>query len=192
MRYSIITPSIVRSTLNLLCKSIDCQTNQDYEHLIIVDIPKNQLTEEQYIRLSELSPKQRIVLFCGMRHQNCGNTCRYNGTKLARGNYIYYVDDDDFIADDHVLETLNQVTEEWAIFPVNACGRMIYSDPPGMCRTTTGGFLLRRGLIDWPDVPNYETDGMVVEELLRRGVPYQRITDRCMTVHPKWNVGRML
>jgi len=193
MRYSIVTPSILRSTLARLCQSLDTQTCQDFEHIVIVDIPLRELTPDQLVYVGRMNhSNNRKFYFCDQRHMNTGNTCRHNATKIAQGDYIYYIDDDDLFADDRVLETLRQVTADWAIFPVNVCGRSFYSDPPGMCRTTTGGFLLKRGLIDWPDVKNYETDGMIVDELMRRGVPYQTITERCMALHPVWNVGKYI
>lgn len=192
IRYSIVTPSIARSTLPRLCESIDNQNVDSYEHLIIVDIPVNELDDKQLMIIASLSRKNRQVHFCDIRHMHCGNTCRHNMTKRAKGDYIFYIDDDDFLADQHVLETLDSITADWAIFPVSTCGRTIYSDPPGMCQTTTGGFLLKRGLIDWPDVPNYETDGMIVTELMTRQVPYQAIPGRSLTIHPVWNMGRYL
>src|ERR1700690_2991286 len=91
-RLSIVTPTILRSTLKRLCESIDRQTNQDFEHILVVDIPFKELTEEQKNNLPYRSVN-RQAFFCDKRHMNYGNTCRNLITPKLKGDYVLYIDD---------------------------------------------------------------------------------------------------
>jgi glycosyltransferase involved in cell wall biosynthesis len=172
-KFSIITPTIIRPSLDRLCASIDKQSFKDYEHIIIVDIPFKEVTNEQKFRLEELVKHghNRSISFCATRHQNYGHTCRHNISKMALGEYILYVDDDDHFADNEVLLTLNNVKLDWAIFPILRYKSYYLENPPG-CKTGTGMFLHKRQLGTWPDRNDYEADGHFVEELKQKA-PYE-------------------
>jgi glycosyltransferase involved in cell wall biosynthesis len=171
VRYSIVTPTILRPSLLRLCASIAKQTEKDWEHLIVVDSPYEQLTPEQFDVFKVVAQSDRAVYlkttfsFCNKRHNNYGHTCRHNAWELVKGEYIFYVDDDDYFAYEGVLTALNLVTKPWAIFPVMHYGSYFFNDPPGMCKTGTGMFIHKPFTGHWPDSDEYEADGRFIEKL---------------------------
>lgn len=157
-RYTIITPTLCRPSLLETAKSILSQTEQDWEWLIAVDVPLvlNKAAREV---IAQLPHDPRIKIHrCGKSHKNFGNTCRNKISDKATGDYILYIDDDDKYADDKVLETLNQVTAPWAIFPCLRVGVYWLVEPPGCNNTGSAMFMHRRGLVKYhdPDDPGYK------------------------------------
>lgn len=188
MRYSIITPTLVRPTLARLCESIDRQTNGDWEHIIMVDVPLIVLPAKRAIVDSFPKDPRRKFYRCGKAHKNYGNTCRWNAWEKAKGDYILYLDDDDFYADERVFETLEQVTAPWAIFPCMRVGDYWFHDPPGLLKTGSNMFMHKRDIGRYPNVPDYCADGMLVEDLKK--YTYQAVTDRPLTIYERANRGR--
>ncbi len=188
-RLSIITPTICRSSLERLCQSIDSQTDQDFEHIVMVDVPYESLSQAQAIELDKLRlhPKREIHI-CSESHKNCGNTCRHNACQFAKGDYIFYIDDDDYFADRDVFRTLRGVDKEWAIFPMMLNGQRFLSVPPQGCQISTGNFMHRRGFAEWPDIPNYESDWAIVSDMMQKA-PYQFLNCRPLVIHPQHNRG---
>ena len=72
MRYSLLTPTILRESLVRLCASIDAQTSNDWEHVVVVDTP---LVNDV---LSRISHPRRVVLRCDHQHGDWGHHCRHN------------------------------------------------------------------------------------------------------------------
>jgi glycosyltransferase involved in cell wall biosynthesis len=213
MRYSIITPTLVRPTLKRLCDSIDAQTNGDWEHIIMVDVPLVVNKEKRAIVESVSGDPRRQVFRCGKNHRDYGNTCRWNAWSQAQGDYILYLDDDDYYADDKVLETLDQVKAPWAIFPCQRCGEYWLQDPPGMLKTGSNMFMHRREIGRYPCEAHcdehkeiidhlkkihphdsmhdhlYAADGMLVEHL-KKTHPYEVISGRPLTIYERANRGK--
>jgi glycosyltransferase involved in cell wall biosynthesis len=145
-RYTIITPTILRGSLEKTCDSVNSQTCGDWEHIIVVDGP------EQIIPYP-INHHQRHFVWCDERHNDWGNTCRRNVWKNALGDYVYYLDDDNYLADDRVLEEFNTVTADWAIFPILKphFGGMHFFCPPVVGGTDTGSFIVKREFAQWPE-----------------------------------------
>jgi glycosyltransferase involved in cell wall biosynthesis len=190
MRYTIVTPTICRRSLPRLCESIDGQTQSDWEHLVVIDMPRDNMTADQREIIKSIPRKaNRSYSHCERKHKNYGHTCRHQIWEHAKGDYIFYVDDDDYLADKDVLRTLDSVTEPWAVFPILRRGQTFFNLPPGYCRTGTGMFIHKRATGRWPDVDLYEADGAFVEELKQRH-PYQVLDSRPLVVQPtsSWGV----
>ena len=186
MRYSLITPTLLRPSLERLCVSIDAQTCRDWEHLIAVDTVISSAAERMLARIQH---KQRMISQCPRPHRNYGNTCRHAACLRAQGDYIFYLDDDNYLADQNVLRDLESVTAAWAIFPILLKGNQFFNDPPGFQRTDTANLIAQRRLGTWPDIADYEADGILVERL-RRDHPYQSLSDwRPLVVMPRMNFG---
>src|SRR5581483_932752 len=190
MRYSILTPTLVRSTLKRLCDSIDSQTCKDYEHIVIVDcIPD---AKQQEI-LDSIKHPQRVILMNPNAPHPCdyGNNARRYGFDHAQGEYILQLDDDDYYADSGVFETLKCVTKIWAIFPVLAYGKRCHRKSPGRHLTGSAMFMYRRDTgLKFEDTTEYSADGMLVEELKKRYV-WQSLDDvRELVIYPKANRGK--
>lgn len=191
-RYSIITPTIARPSLLKTAESLLIQTNEDWEWLISVDTPL--ITQPKKKALIDSLPNKdsRIkITRCGVRHGFYGNRCRNLAFDRVQGTYIIYVDDDDYLSDDRVFETLEQVTASWAIWPVVRCGEYWFNDPPGMCKTGSGHFMYRRDTgLRYPANENYSADGELVEAL-KAAYPYQSLArERPLLVYPQRGLGK--
>jgi hypothetical protein len=172
-----------------LCRSVDCQTQTDWQHLVVVDAPRASLNLDQRQILESIpSHPSRSFSFCDRRHKNYGHTCRHQIWRQARGEYILYVDDDDYMAHPAALATLDSVAAPWAVFPILRRGKIFFSLPPGTARTGTGMFIHQREIGRWPDSDLYEADGVFVEGLVRT-YPYQALDCAPLMIQPLNSVG---
>lgn len=190
MRYSIVTPTICRSSLVRLCQSIDRQTQTDWEHLVVIDMPQKSMNGEQKAVLRTIGTRaNRSVSYCEKKHKNFGHTCRHHIWEKVKGGYIFYIDDDDYLADAEVLRELDAVTEAWAVFPILRHGKRFFNLPPACGGTGTGMFIHKKETGRWPNMDAYEADGKFVEEL-RRNYAYQPLDVRPLVVQPtsSWGV----
>ena len=89
MRFTIITPTLQRSSLVRACNSVDSQSYSDWQHLVMVDRAKL-----DHALLAGIHHPQRSVIKCAVPHHNYGNTCRHNAWELATGDYCLMLDDD--------------------------------------------------------------------------------------------------
>lgn len=187
MRYTIITPTLVRPTLARLCESIDRQINGDWEHIIMVDVPLIVMPAKRAIVESFPKDPRRRFYRCGKAHKDYGNTCRRSAWDKAKGDYILYLDDDNYLASSGSLTSLEAVTGEWAIFPLLRHGNRFYNDPPAFSKIDTANMLIRREHAQWPTPPanemipnsgyskSYGADWILAERLL--SIPYQALPD---------------
>jgi glycosyltransferase involved in cell wall biosynthesis len=163
---------------------VESQTSKDWEHIVIVDGVKGEVP----------SHSQRHVIRCDHRHDNYGNTCRHNAWRTATGDYVYYLDDDNFLAHPRALESLTVVTEDFAIFPILRYGSRFYNDPPRINHTDTGNLLVRVPLAQWPNRPDGSRDGTVdgqFAEALAKKYKCQALPGlRPVLVLPESNGGR--
>ena len=189
MRYTIVTPTICRQSLSRLCASTDSQTQADWEHLIVIDMPQESLTKD-HRRVIESIPSKpnRSYFYCDRNHNNYGHTCRHQIWEQAKGDYIVYVDDDDYFADKDALKALDAVSEPWAVFPVLRHGKLFFNIPPGSWKTGTGMFMHKREIGRWPDSDSYDADGSFVEEL-KQNHKYQVVDSGPIVVLPKSSFG---
>lgn len=189
MRYTIITPTICRESLLRVCQSLDSQSDPDWEHLVVIDMPYRDMTRDQRRILQSIAPRgNRVFSHCHKRHNNYGHTCRHQIWDCAKGDYVLYLDDDDYLADSHVLKILDSVTEPWGVFPVLRHGKLFFNLPPGIGNTGTGMFIHRREIGRWPDSDAYEADGIFAEEL-KRGYRYQVIGGNPLVIQPNSSCG---
>ncbi|MCU1301034.1 MAG: hypothetical protein JWQ87_1318 [Candidatus Sulfotelmatobacter sp.] len=191
MRYSIITPTICRESLLRLFLSIDGQTQSDWEHLVVIDTPHHSLTRDQrkIIESTLIPPRaNRSFSYCERKHNNYGHTCRHQAWERAKGDYILYLDDDDYLAHHEALSVLDSVVEAWAVFPVLRHGQLFFNLPPGTARTGTGMFIHKREIGKWPDSNAYEADGLFVEGLLQK-YRYQALDCPPLVIQPKSSFG---
>jgi len=190
MRYTFITPTLVRDSLKRLCDSIDIQTNESWEHIVIIDCP---VSEHMQTILDSITPNpRRKFITCTTKHvKDFGNAARRQGFDVAQGDYILDIDDDDHYADAEVLNTLTKVTAVWAVFPVNSYGKRNHPKKPGLGFTGSAMFMYRRDTgLKFPDNTSYSADGQLVEQL-KAAYPYQSLDDeRELVIYPKGNQGR--
>lgn len=176
MRFTVVTPTILRPSLVKTCQSLDSQTLDSWQHIVMIDRPMN---DELIFSLAH--PKRHFHL-CNIAHNNGGNTCRHNALQYATGDYVYYLDDDNLLADDLVLEDVSEALRAannppFAIFPITRLGGRFFSDPPRSCHTDTLNLVLRCDYAEWPDTTAYGSDGVLVDALMERKVPYAAFPD---------------
>jgi hypothetical protein len=159
-------------------------------------VDRHTLREDQAHTLGTLAHPQRTILTCSREHRNYGHGCRHDF--LLEGHwqedYILHLDDDDFLADPGVLQTLaNTVTAEWAIFPVHRSGSWFYDPKPGFCRTTISSYVLRSDCAreaGFPDAGD-GADSQYVEDVLVARWPHPQMLgdQRHLVVIPHFNHG---
>jgi len=171
MRYTILTPTLQRNSLIKACESVNTQTCTDWEHLVIFDG-----TFKDAGMLSAISHPNRRVVQCTAPRHTFGHACKHFAYSLVKGDYIFNLDDDNFLAHNEVLEDLKQVTGAWAIFPMLRFNAIFFHDPPGMGSTASENFLTRRDIGQWPNSEEYASDGLLVESLKLK-YAYQSLPD---------------
>lgn len=170
MKFSIITPTILRPSLVACIESVTRQTHQDWEHLIRIDRNADAPSLPS-------ADERRIYSLCMDEHHNFGNTCRHDVWVHATGDYLVMLDDDNVLAYPDVLRDLATALEfmafpDWAIFPIMRHGHRFFNDPPGLCMTDTANVVVKREIGRWPDMPDYTADGHWVEALKREHPNY--------------------
>lgn len=119
-----------------------------------------------------------------------GNTPKAKGFDLASGEYVMYLDDDDFYlpAIESVLEAVvRNERPTWGVFPIMRFGQLFYHLPPGLGHTTSNQFFYRRDTgLRFPteDLINgdiYTADGTLIERL-KALYPYVAVRSRPLAV----------
>lgn len=153
VKFSIITPTIQRESLITCYESVDRQTFKDWRHITQYDIPPT---------------------------GDFGNHARHVAWERATGDWILYLDDDCVFSHPNVLSdiaaALEGVEEQWCLFPILRYGARFFNDPPGLGLTDTHNLVLRREIGRWPNIPDYEADGIFVEQLKLK-YPYRAFPD---------------
>ena len=163
VKISIVTPTIQRDSLCRCCESVDVQSYSEWEHIVMVDSEV-----ANYDLWDKVEHENRRVLWCVEPHRNFGNTCRHNAWLYTTGDWIIHLDDDNYLADPHILGDLAVTLSTipyWAIFPILRHGYRFFYDPPGNCYVDTANMVIRREIAQWPDGPEYTMDGLFCEEL---------------------------
>lgn len=174
MKISIITPTVQRESLRLCCEMVATQTHYDYEHIIVIDNDKlNQRLLEQCFY-----PRQ-TWLVTGKCTKNGGNTPRHIAWDKATGDWVYFLDDDNYLTSPTVLEeiaaALEGIEEQWALFPILRHGSRFYFDPPQPCYFDTGNAIVRREIAQWPDINDYASDAVWLDGF--KHLPYKAFPD---------------
>ena len=165
MRFSIITPTILRDSLTGCIDSVQSQTFRDFQHVIAIDGDGTCAT------VQDLYP-QTFVFACGKRHNDFGNTARSMAWERATGEYLLFLDDDNAIASPHALADIAAALEVTdapvAFFPILREGQRFFPlYPPAIGTVDTANLVVRRGIGRWPVGPEYEMDGLFIERLAR-------------------------
>lgn len=190
MKFSIITPTIQRESLVKCCESVSTQNWIEWEHLIVVD---SQDFNGSLFHRIPYDPRRELWK-CSIPHNNFGNTCRHQAWEKTTGDYILYLDDDNWLADPDVLKDiaakLSEMVGMWALFPILRHGSRFFHDPPRCCFVDTANAVVSRKIGRWPDRNEYTLDGIWVEELVSK-YPYQAFPDfRPIVVMPKSSEGK--
>lgn len=174
-KFSIITPTILRQTANRTVASVDAQEFTDYEHLVILDGDVGRIPD------GWRTNKRRIFIRCNERHNDCGATCRHYAVAQARGEFVLYIDDDDYYVPEALSRIAAKAKMHFGVFPIMNGGFYWLKLPPGRNKTATCQIWHRRS-IDGKVVAmpakqkHYSDDSAWIGDLARR-FPYQVIDD---------------
>jgi hypothetical protein len=167
MKISIISPTLQRESLVAWCESVNRQEGE-WQHIVVVDCFELNLE-----LMERIKHPQRVIVKCDAPHCDWGNTCRRNGWNHAVGEYVVYLDDDNFFSPDPlILRDIEQVITAagcppFCLFPIVRHGSVFFYYPPALCMTDTANLVLRRDVGQWPDVRASTADGILAEYLLR-------------------------
>lgn len=175
LTFTIITPTLLRSTLTKACESIHNQDYLNWRHLIVVDDPVVNLDEFLETNQQLLDPR-RFWFQCDRAHHNVGNTCR---SKMydrihPKTNYVLYLDDDNYYLDGafHLLnKALQSLESEWGIFPMIYLGKLFLHSKPRRNYVDTNQIfhkpIVKDNEVRYLAVDEYFGDGLLVEWLTK-------------------------
>jgi glycosyltransferase involved in cell wall biosynthesis len=106
--FSIIIPTYNRAfILTETIKSIEIQTFKNWEVLIVDDGSKDN-TKEVITTISNREPK--VKYFYQINSER--SAARNHGASLAKGQYLLFLDSDDFFKEDHLQNIYNDIIEK--------------------------------------------------------------------------------
>lgn len=171
VKFTIITPSIGRSTLAKTIESIRMQDYDNYEHIIVFD------GFHVEFDWSVLNYDPHIKIIFTAQTKNFGNFQRRIATNYATGDYIMYLDDDDIYLPD-AFKTIADFIEQndyptFGVYPCLRFGQIFFNDPPNICQTVSCQYFHKRvdnngNLIRWLEddfTGSYLLDGQFVNYL---------------------------
>lgn len=120
---SVVMPTYKRS--EMLSRAIDsvlAQTYTNIELLLVNDNePGDEFTKDLQQRVAVYSTDSRFKLILQEKHVN-GAVARNVGIRQAKGEYIAFLDDDDWWEPNKLeeqIKELSRLDDSWAVFPAN-------------------------------------------------------------------------
>lgn len=139
MKFTIITPTLLRDSLFETCESIETQSHKDWEHIVIVDGRDNVFDKLSMIK--ELRHSQRKFIVLSESDNSYGHTPRRIAWDTATGYYIMYLDDDDVYINDTMAKLNEFILEknfpEWIVYPCSYKGKRLLPDKPEIGNITS-------------------------------------------------------
>lgn len=179
-RFTVITPTIVRPSLVKLCESLNTQVEQDWEHIVALDVHPS---EEQLAILEAIKHPQRLIVPCIKPQGRWGYPLRYQMWEMARGDYLVYTDDDCYYVDDYVTMTLRYTDKPWAIWPLIYHGVVQPWGPIRVGASDNNQFMVKRSVSRFPAYEVHEGDGLYLEQLAQE-FPDFEVIERPLVVYP--------
>lgn len=152
---TIITPTLLRETLIQACHSVDTQVYERWQHLVMVDCAPNAIDLRL---LTSLAHPQRFFILHNMSGPSGypASKLRHRAWELARGEYLLYLDDDDYYLDELALSRIKdgmsqQKDRLWGMFPIRRLGKRFYHPNAIAMYQVCGGQIVHRRT--WQDQP---------------------------------------
>lgn len=106
IRFSIITAAYnIGDYIQRAIKSVETQTFKDYEFIIVNDCSTDN-TEEKILEMSE---KYDNIIYLKHEKNKKAGGARNTALEIAKGEYVLFLDGDDYLAEDNVLERLSEL-----------------------------------------------------------------------------------
>ena len=185
-RLSIVTTVYDRSECLRQCiASVQRLAFRDYEHLIVADHPPPDVLERIRLIVAQAGDARIGLVNLKRRHNNWGIAPAAVGLRLARGEYLSFLSDDNGYTPEHVDTLMRVLDREPALgFAYSSCqydGRLVLSHPvPRPGRIDLGQPMFRRELFELhlgDDLPfdMMAWDWHLVDALMRRGVRWRHV-----------------
>ena len=130
IKFSILTPDHGRESLKRTWESIEKQTYTNWEHILVFDGEEQKAAELPYYKTTY--PKQKRV-FTGQNYNDFGHTPRKIGWEACSGDYIVYIDTDDYYAPEALEEIAKGIKAydypAFLFFPCNRLGARFFNHP---------------------------------------------------------------
>ena len=185
-RLSIVTTVYDRTECLRQCiASVQRLAFRDYEHLIVADHPPPEVLARIRAIVTQAGDARIGLYDLKQRHNNWGIAPAAAGLRLARGEYLSFLSDDNGYTPDHV-DTLMRVLDREPMlgFAYSSCqydGRLVLSHPvPRPGRIDLGQPMFRRELFELhldDDLPfdMMAWDWHLVDALMRHGVRWRHV-----------------
>lgn len=138
-------------------KSVIDQTYTNWELLIIAD--GCELTEKEASKYTD----KRIKFFTIDKQPNFSGNVRQKGLDEATGDYVIYLDTDDYFTPEHIEDIAKRLNgDEWVYFDNNFNKvRLTYGV------AITGAICHKRGLAEWRGCNGYGHDWFFIQRLMK-------------------------
>jgi glycosyltransferase involved in cell wall biosynthesis len=187
---TVVTPTWRRPNLliNRCIPSVQAQTYQPIEHLVVIDGQDTDLRGQLMSLGYTLTPgSPRRLVECGRNWGGVGHTARAAGAILAGGEWICYLDDDNEYLSGHVEAMVAEADRTGAALVCTAWrmpdGATWGWTPPGVNHTDSSSFLHRAELLQiasWAPETGYAADGALVGRWVAAGVPWSFLPEPTM------------
>lgn len=163
--FTVITPTLLRPSLMTCNSSVASQSHPKVQHIVMIDGPTQAWTSSMN--------SNREVHSTGAQHHDFGNFARNKAWELAKGDYICYLDDDNFMTDRDSLARVAAALEmanrpAVGFFPILRFGERFFPPIPTVVGTVdTANMVIKREIGKWPTGGGYEADGNLAEYLFR-------------------------
>ncbi len=185
-RLSIVTTVYDRAECLRQCiASVQRLAFRDYEHLIVADHPPPEVLARIRAIVAQAGDTRIGLYDLKQRHNNWGIAPAAAGLRLARGEYLSFLSDDNGYTPDHVDALMCVLDREPMLgFAYSSCqydGRLVLSHPvPRPGRIDLGQPMFRRELFELhlgDDLPfdMMAWDWHLVDALMRRGVRWRHV-----------------
>lgn len=192
---SVITPTWQRADVLMqrCMPSVFNQTHPEIEHVIVSDGPDRGLAMTLALDLWRRPRKTRPLVFDQLPDHRSGEVdygsrARNRGLKLATGDYIAYLDDDNAYRPEHVAvlaAALDATDADFAYSQLlTTSGQIVGSEPPAYSQLDTSLLMHRAGLPQrcgwWPEPHDiagdkHAPDWGVVERWLNAGATWAHV-----------------
>lgn len=181
---TVITPTILRPELKLLCDLID-EANKELgniQHLVMID--KEVITEEDNKLLESIDNRYREMIRVHKTKlgNDFGNTARKVAYPFIKGKYCINIDDDmDLPINDLFnrfceLLVMKKESHDLIIFPALRNGVRFFNIPAGKCKTVSCQYfykpVIKKKKMIWKEGTEYTLDGDFLEEIMEITTPY--------------------
>lgn len=178
-KFSIITPTLLRPSLEKTIESVNQQGYEHIEHIIAVD--------KNGVSLNDSKSRQKyIYVDRPNRINDYGNTARKVAYEHITGDYIVNLDDDDYYIRNDLFSVLNKFINEngepdIVLFPSKRLGQLFYSIPPQECRVVSCQYAYKKVIggvpSKWSFSTDYLSDWHFLKSLMMRAKKFTWVKD---------------